>query len=181
MAQEKIDLKKKGYNKVVYPTIINTRFNELGVISVNSQIEATPTVEDFFDLYNQLFYEIPAFGNTNSHQYLIQTSAEYIDYQANQEEIEALRLEITQLRRDLLESQIAQAELASGESLNIDLDSFDQAAFEDSGQFADILNNIGDVPSSNGTTAQSVVSNTPNNPTRGANAGGTGATSGGGY
>jgi len=172
MEERKIDLKKKGYNKTVYPTIINTRFNELGVTSINTQIELSPTVTDFFNLYNQLFYEIPAYGNSNSHQYLIQTSAEYIDYQANQEEIEALRLEITQLRRELLESQIAQAELASGQKLNIDLDSFDQTAFEDSGQFADILNNIGGLNSNQGTTSQTLVTNSPSNPNSTSNAGG---------
>ena len=51
-----------------------------------------------------IFYEIPAFGDSNSHQYLIETSAEYIDYNQSREEIEALQKEITQLRKDFITS-----------------------------------------------------------------------------
>ena len=117
----KIDLKKTVYQKVVYPSIINTKFSELGTVSVNEQIEETTTVSQFFNLYNELFYEIPSFGDANSHQYLIQTSADYIDYDANQEEITALRAEITDLRRQLLEAQIATAEAISGEKIDLKL------------------------------------------------------------
>ena len=81
----KIDLKKTVYPLVDYPRIINTTFSELGTISINEQIDSTPTVNEFFNLYNELFYEIPSFGDINSHQYLIQTSADYIDFHANQE------------------------------------------------------------------------------------------------
>ena len=43
----KIDLKKTVYEKVVYPSIINTKFSELGTVSVNEQIEETTTVSQF--------------------------------------------------------------------------------------------------------------------------------------
>ena len=39
---KKIDLVKKVYSKTEYPKIINTKFQQLGVVSVNEQIEATP-------------------------------------------------------------------------------------------------------------------------------------------
>ena len=58
----KIDLKKTVYPLVDYPRIINTTFSELGTISINEQIDSTPTVNEFFNLYNELFYEIPSFG-----------------------------------------------------------------------------------------------------------------------
>ena len=61
-----------------------------------------PTVEEFFGLYNSLFYDIPALGETNSHEYLVKTSGEYINYEERNEEIEALQAEIAQLRSDLL-------------------------------------------------------------------------------
>ena len=56
-------------------------------------------------MYNDLFYNIPELGTTNSHEYLIKTSSEYIGFEANQEEILALQAEIAQLRIDLLEAQ----------------------------------------------------------------------------
>ena len=59
---EKIDLIKKVYSKTEYPKIIDTQFQQLGVISVNEQIEATATVQQFFESYNELFYDIPSYG-----------------------------------------------------------------------------------------------------------------------
>ena len=35
--------------------------------------------KNFLTIYNQLFYEIPELGETNSHEYLIKTSSDYID------------------------------------------------------------------------------------------------------
>ena len=54
----KIDLDKKVYSKTEYPKVIDTKFNQLGVSSINTQIEETFTVTDFFNEYNNLFYEI---------------------------------------------------------------------------------------------------------------------------
>ena len=34
-----------------------------------------------------LFYDIPAYGDTNSHEYLVETSGEYIGYETNSAEI----------------------------------------------------------------------------------------------
>ena len=41
----------------------------------------------------------------NSHEYLIIKSSEYINFEPNNEEIEALQAEIAQLRMDLLDEQ----------------------------------------------------------------------------
>tara|TARA_Y100000592_G_C5429306_1_gene297454 strand:+ start:254 stop:817 length:564 start_codon:yes stop_codon:yes gene_type:complete len=164
--KEKIDLRKSTYQKTSYPTIINTQFNELGTISVNEQIESTTTVAQFFELYNELFYEIPSFGDINSHQFLIDSSAEYIDYNANQEEITALRAEITDLRRQLLESQIATAEALSGEKIDLNTDLINNETLANNEEFAEILRNLGDIPTSpteENTTADTVVANSPVN------------------
>lgn len=175
----KIDLKKTVYPLVDYPRIINTTFSELGTVSINEQIEATPTVNEFFDLYNNLFYEIPSFGDINSHQYLIQTSAEYIDFDANQEEITALRSEITDLRRQLLEAQVATAEALSGEKIDIDAALVDNELLANNDEFNNIMENLGDIPSSPteaNTTNTTGTTSSPNpTSTRG------GGSSGGGY
>lgn len=117
--EQKVDTKKKVFNKAQYPKTINTEFSELGVTSITTAIEETPTVDDFFQLYDELFYEIPALGATNSHEYLVKTSGEYINFDQNSEIIEALQAEITALREESLAKDIELAELASGQQLNI--------------------------------------------------------------
>ena len=101
----KIVLNKTVYNKDVYNKMIDTSFKQLGVKTVQQQLEETPTVDYFFQLYNELFYDIPELGETNSHEYIITKSSEYIDFQQNLEEIEALQAEIASLRTELLEEQ----------------------------------------------------------------------------
>lgn len=142
MLEQRIDLIKQVYSKTEYPKIIDTNFNQLGVISVNQQITATTTVNQFFQYYNDLFYEIPAFGELNSHEYLVKTSGEYINYDQDSAIISALQNEISQLRRDLLASQINYAEAISGTKLNIDPNSIDDATVN-SDQFNQILNGLG--------------------------------------
>ena len=60
-SKEIVDLERQVYSKTEYPKIIDTKFSQLGVVSVPNQIEDTFTVEQFFLKYNELFYEIPAF------------------------------------------------------------------------------------------------------------------------
>ena len=102
---ENINLNKEVFNKRDYTKTINTSFTQLDVKSIQQQIEDQPTVQEFFNLYNELFYEINELGETNSHEYLIKTSSEYIDFEKNNELVEALQREIAQLREELLETQ----------------------------------------------------------------------------
>lgn len=120
MAEEKkIDLKKNVFSKAQYLKTIDTSFNELGVQSIAEQLQQETSVEEFFQLYNQLFYEIPAEGTTNSHRYLVEQSGEYINFDQQLEEIEALRAEITQLRTDLLNAQIENIKLQATGSVDV--------------------------------------------------------------
>ena len=102
---ENIKFNKQVYNKNNYQKVIDTSFKQLGVKSIQQQLEEQPTINDFFKLYNELFYDIPELGSSNSHEYLIKTSSEYINFEQNQEEIEALQNEIAQLRTELLDAQ----------------------------------------------------------------------------
>ena len=114
---EEIRLNKTVFNKTQYTKTIDTTFNELGVTTIQEDLDAQPNVEEFFSLYNELFYIIPELGETNSHQYLIQQSSDYINFDANQEIIEELQKEISQLRTELLDSQRQIIELETGTSL----------------------------------------------------------------
>ena len=108
---EEINFNKTVFNKSQYTKTINTSFSELGVTTIQEELNLQPTVEEFFSLYNQLFYEIPEFGETNSHEYLIQQSSEYINFDANREIVSELQKEISQLREELLTSQRQTIEL----------------------------------------------------------------------
>ena len=110
---ERLDLIKDVFNKAEYIKTIDTSFNELGTITPTEAQQAQPTIGEFFELYNSLFYDIPALGNTNSHQYLINTSGEYINFEENNQEIQALQAEIAQLRSDLLSLQMQAARSAA--------------------------------------------------------------------
>ncbi len=102
---ENVDLNKEVFNKRDYEKTINTSFTQLGVKTIQEQIDERPSVQEFFDLYNELFYEINELGPTNSHEYLIKTSSDYIAFDDNNEIIEALQKEIADLRAELLEAQ----------------------------------------------------------------------------
>ena len=102
---EDINLNKEVFNKEVYIKTINTSFNELGVQSIEDQVNEQPTVQEFFNLYNELFYQIPEVGDTNSHEFLIKTSRDYINFEEENETILALQNEISNLRREILETQ----------------------------------------------------------------------------
>ena len=155
MANQKVDLIRKIYSKTEYPKIIDTKFSQLGVVSLNEQIDNTVTVSQFFEYYNELFYDIPSLGEVNSHEYLIKTSGDYINFDQDSDEIEALRKEITQLRRDLLQAQIERAEALSGEKIDIDINSIDDASIAGD-DFANISNEINSSPSVNTTNTAPV-------------------------
>lgn len=106
MAGERLDLKKEVFDKAQYIKTINTSFDELGTTTITEDLILQPTVEEFFGLYNSLFYDIPALGESNSHQFLVKTSGEYINFDEISEEVAALRAEIAQLRADLLNAQM---------------------------------------------------------------------------
>lgn len=116
--EQKVDTKKKVFNKAQYPKTINTQFSQLGVTSITQAIAETPTVEEFFNLYDELFYDIPALGATNSHEYLVRTSGEYINFDEQSEIIQALQEEITGLREENLQLQIQAVENTTGQSIN---------------------------------------------------------------
>lgn len=114
---ENVNFNKQVYNKNDYQKIIDTSFTQLGVQTIQEQLNVQPTTDEFFAMYNDLFYNINELGNTNSHEYLIKTSSEYINYTDNQILIDALQAEITQLRTELLDSQMQVIELQTGTSL----------------------------------------------------------------
>jgi len=114
---ESVNFNKQVYDKRQYSKVIDTSFKQLGVQTIQEQIITKPNTNEFFKMYNDLFYDIPEFGSVNSHEYLIKKSSEYINFEANQEEITALQAEISQLRIELLDTQKQNIGLQTGTTL----------------------------------------------------------------
>lgn len=93
-------LKKKLYNKSAYLNTINTQFNELLPTPPLTPVEEVVTTDEFFQIYENLFYEIPKEGEVNSHEYIIKQSTDYVGSTGMSNEIQALLDEITFLRQE---------------------------------------------------------------------------------
>ena len=64
MPSQLITLEKPVFDKDQFGKVIDTEFHQL----INSKnVEETPvfTINDFFQLYDNLFYQIPKEGDTN--------------------------------------------------------------------------------------------------------------------
>lgn len=99
-----IPVQRTVFDKDKFTKVVDTNFNQL----FNSQaLEETPsfTLDDFFQLYEDLFDQIPREGDINSHQYILQREADYLGVQISQDDLQALLNEITDLRQELLDSQ----------------------------------------------------------------------------
>jgi hypothetical protein len=101
---EKVDLIKEVYGRNTYPRVIDTSFSELYTPVTASAVPQQVTVEAFFDLYNDLFFQIPATGEINSHEYLVARSTEYLGGVVLTDSEKAYIEEINSLRQQLLDA-----------------------------------------------------------------------------
>jgi len=99
-----IPVQKTVFNKDAFSRVVDTQFSQL----LNQGVEPeapTFTVDDFFELYDQVFYQIPKEGDVNSHQFILQREADYLGVSISQDDVQALLNEITSLRQQVLEAQ----------------------------------------------------------------------------
>jgi hypothetical protein len=112
-----INLNKQIFSDNQYKKVIDTSFTQLVSLPETEPTGPSISVEQFFQYYQELFYLIPKFGESNSHEYLVKTSSEYIGTtEAQNEEIQALINEITSLRQANLElnQQLVNAVTSNG-------------------------------------------------------------------
>jgi hypothetical protein len=100
---EEINLYKEVYGQNTYKRVVDTQFTQL-VQPTTDQVEEDATVERFFELYEQLFFQIPLTGEINSHEYLVNRSSEYLGGSVITDNEKALIQEINSLRQQLLEA-----------------------------------------------------------------------------
>lgn len=101
---EKVTINKTSYNKSQFGQIVDNQFTQFSPTPTSSAA-LTIDVNQFFQAYENLFFQIPKLGDINSHQYLVNKSGNYIDENAVSEEVQALLEEITQLRQENLDLQ----------------------------------------------------------------------------
>lgn len=105
-----LQVKKRVFNQSQFDKVIDREFKTFK----KAEPAVDPdTVEEFFRLYDKLYYVIPTEGEEDSHQFLIQESSKLVDYEKTTEEIQPLLDEITQLRLQLVEANNTIQELES--------------------------------------------------------------------
>ena len=102
---ETVNLNRQVFNKQKFNDTVDTTFSELGVQQQDPSFFDLnlATVDDFFTLYNRLFFGIPKEGDINSHTFLVKESGDYVGSQQVNEEIQALLQEIADIREENLE------------------------------------------------------------------------------
>ena len=109
---------KQVFAKKAFSDTINTTFTELNTPIPTPAIPTLPSITEFFQYYQSLFYNIPKFGEADPHQYLILSSQDYIGSEnVNNEVIDALLVELTELRQENFELQdkLTQKSLSSAQ------------------------------------------------------------------
>ena len=102
---EKIELTKKVFNKQQFEKTVDISFSQLTTLTPQSSQTITISIDDFFNQYSALFYDIPKQGEINSHEYLINTSQAYVGNTPNTEDLQPLLDEIDNLREQLITQQ----------------------------------------------------------------------------
>ena len=98
MANE-IKIQKKVYDPKTFDKVIDRDFK---TFAQPDDPALQPTVEEFFSIYDQLYFEIPLEGETNSHTFLVTKSSELLDYEKDTADIQPLLDEISTLREQVL-------------------------------------------------------------------------------
>jgi hypothetical protein len=105
---ENVNLNRNVFDKNTFKNTVDTNFTQLVSTPDPTFFDVNlATLEDFFILYEKFFYEIPQFGEVESHEYLIKTSTNYIGFKQTNEDIQALLEEISSLRQEILDIQLA--------------------------------------------------------------------------
>ena len=108
----KVNLNKQVFNKIKFEQSVDTSFSQLVPKPEQMFFDLDlATIDDFFTLYTNFFFEIPKEGETNSHTYLIKESSEYINFQQIDENIQALVDEITGIREELVNAELENMKL----------------------------------------------------------------------
>lgn len=94
-----IAIQKTVYSTTDFNKVVDTTFR---TFTQPVAVEDTDTPEEFFRLYEKLYYVIDVTGPINSHEYLVKKSSELLTFDRVTEDIQPLLDEIAQLRQQNL-------------------------------------------------------------------------------
>ena len=97
---EKVQITRQVYPKNIYTNVIDTQFSQL-VAPTPTTTNTGPTIDEFFQMYDQLFFSIPQTGDTKSHEYLVEQSLAYLGDNYTNPLIAELQAEITSLKQQI--------------------------------------------------------------------------------
>jgi hypothetical protein len=120
MSKKIVAFNRQVFNKQKFSDTIDTEFTQLVETPDETFFDINlANVEDFFTLYQNLFFNIPKEGDVNSHQFLIKQSSDYVGFEEVNETIQALLDEITELREENLEIRKQNLDLVQSFSTGI--------------------------------------------------------------
>lgn len=98
-----ISFNSDTFSRDNFEKLVDTRFKQLLKPSVGE--DTSFTIDEFFTLYDELFYQISPEGDVQSHRFILNKTAEYLGVKINEESnIQALLDEITLLKQELLDA-----------------------------------------------------------------------------
>jgi hypothetical protein len=105
MGEGGVTFKYKNFNLVNSGNREFTFFNN-SPQDIQDIIDDETSIEEFFELYNQLFYLIPILGENNSHEFILKNSGKLTSIEETQEEVSILQNEISEIRKQNLDLQL---------------------------------------------------------------------------
>lgn len=107
MENYSVEFEQRVYEKQPFNEVVDRSFKEFA----QRPTASARTVEEFFQDYEDLYFQIPASGSTHSHQYLIEKSSELYKLPEEVLDIQPLLDEITVLKNQVIQDQQRIAEL----------------------------------------------------------------------
>ena len=102
MANNPVPIRKTVYNKEHINKVVKREFT---TFTQPVPEDTKLTIEDFFALYEELFYEIPINGEAGTHEYLVKRSSELYNLDDSTADIQPLLDEITNLRSQIIDNE----------------------------------------------------------------------------
>lgn len=103
---EILNLNKQVYSKTQFEKVIDTSFSQLVNVSASLTSSLPPiTIDQFFQYYQNLFFQIPKSGSIDSFEYIIKTANDYIGTNTQDADFSAFINEINSLRQENLDLQ----------------------------------------------------------------------------
>jgi len=110
---EKVQITKEVYQKNIYINVIDTEFSQLVAPKPSPSTNNEDNIDTFFQMYEQLFFNIPQMGDNKSHEYLVEQSLNYLGDNYTNPLIAELQAEITSLKEQLIATSGVTEELTT--------------------------------------------------------------------